>query len=39
MQTGSNEIKPLMCVTASMDGFIKMHNTSDKQLKKCFFVS
>ena len=35
----SSVIKPLMCVTASMDGFIKMCSTADLQTKKCFFVS
>lgn len=35
----STVIKPLMCVTASMDGFIKMCSTADLQTKKCFFVS
>jgi hypothetical protein len=32
-------IKPLLCVTASMDGFIKQFSTADLQTKKCFFVS
>jgi len=29
---------PVMFVTASLDGFIKMHSTGDQQTKKCFFV-
>ena len=37
--TQSQPIKPLMFVSASMDGFIKMYSTADLQTKKCFFVS
>ena len=38
-QASGSAIKPLMFVTASMDGFIKMFSTQDMQAKKCFFVS
>ena len=35
---GAGSMGPLMFVTTSLDGFIKMHSATDLQTKKSFFV-